>query len=766
MRRTALALAALCWCARPAASEDAVGKIFVREDGVYRLSFEELRDAGVTPKPVLAAKLSLSVGGEPVPLWVEDGGDGMFGPRDKIEFIGEHLRGADSYFNPYSDLNVYWLQIREPGSPRFRSQPPAANNAARTAGSGLFRRVRFEEDQLLLRFSRSPESGKELWYWARLSAADPEPWALPLPLEDRLEDAAQPVRLTVALRGWSWQQGGGTAAVPDHAVELRLNSTLLATVSWDGQQARRIEVPAVPAEAWLPSGNRLTLTVPARERDGNPVVDVVALNWIELSFPTAPRLAASQARFERFPGSGAELPRLAADGVHSLVLLADGGLRIEAALRAGQALRLPPGSDVRWLWAVADEAFLKPVAVARAHPPRLKDAAQSADYVMVAHPSLSAAVEPLAELHRRRGLKVTVVDVEEIYDEFAHGIVSPAAIREFVSYAYHHWAPPRLRFLLLIGDASWDPRAKEGGGRHEYSDWGFLPADGNKVRKNISTDYEGNAWAQNRNLVPTGSYLTAQGTAASDNEFAAIDGEDRLPDLAVGRFPVVTPAEVSAIVAKTVRYITAPEAGDWRRRMLWITNEDEAMRSNGDRLAELVAEQGYQSKKVYPDPRVRSNAELQGELRSAIDAGYAVVHFHGHGGRYIWRTGIADLKRSQDLFTLDDLEELTPSGRLPIVLSMTCYSAPFDHPMADSIGEKFLRLPDKGAVAVIAASWRIAPLLEFSQSLVKGLLSTETVGEALMQAKRSAPILQLIELYNLLGDPALPMVRPESAGAN
>ena len=44
-----------------------------------------------------------------------------------------------------------------------------------------------------------------------------------------------------------------------------------------------------------------------------------------------------------------------------------------------------------------------------------------------------------------------------------------------------------------------------------------------------------------------------------------------------------------------------------------------------------------------------------------------------------------------------------------MVLSMTCYSAPFDHPSADSIGEKFLRVPGKGAVAVLAASWRNAP---------------------------------------------------------
>ena len=55
------------------------------------------------------------------------------------------------------------------------------------------------------------------------------------------------------------------------------------------------------------------------------------------------------------------------------------------------------------------------------------------------------------------------------------------------------------------------------------------------------------------------------------------------------------------------------------------------------------------------------------------------------------------------------LDTLADNDRLPVVLSLTCYSAPFDHPTADSIGEKFLRIPERGAIAVFAASWRNSP---------------------------------------------------------
>jgi len=138
------------------------------------------------------------------------------------------------------------------------------------------------------------------------------------------------------------------------------------------------------------------------------------------------------------------------------------------------------------------------------------------------------------------------------------------------------------------------------------------------------------------------------------------------------------------------------------------------------------------------------------------------VHFVGHGGRYIWRTGPADWQQHRDLFNLDDIDKLDPSGRLPMVLSMTCYSAPFDHPSADSIGEKFLRVPGKGAVAVLAASWRNAPYQSMTTDVVTELTrpGAPSIGEAIQKVKRAGRHREFIEQYNLLGDPALRLAVP------
>ncbi|MFZ1797267.1 MAG: C25 family cysteine peptidase, partial [Dokdonella sp.] len=131
--------------------------------------------------------------------------------------------------------------------------------------------------------------------------------------------------------------------------------------------------------------------------------------------------------------------------------------------------------------------------------------------------------------------------------------------------------------------------------------------------------------------------------------------------------------------------------------------------------------------------------------------------------RYIWRTGPPDLRKNHDLFTLDDVSELNNGGRLPMVLSMTCYSAPFDNPTEDSIGERFLREADKGAIAVFAASWRNAPSTRFSENLVSELLEPgATIGEGIVRAKKSIDDRTLVEMYNLLGDPAVVLERPQA----
>jgi Peptidase family C25 len=772
MRRVlAAALAAVL--APAAAAALPAFKIAVEEDAAYRVRFADLAAAGLGGS-LPSAGLGLTCAGVPVPLWVEDGGDGTFGPGDHLEFLGRHLAGEASYLNEDTRYNVYVLRFDAAVPARMRAggPPPAAVRRAAGAFRALRSERHLEQDLLILRLPPPPDGRRdELWYWAKLTHDQREPFTQRLGLPDLEPAPGQTADLRIQFRGWSQPYEKAAPGDADHRVDVALNGAAIASAAWNGTGLYRLDVPGLALDRLVRGDNTLELRIPRRaaKADGTPLIDVVMLDWIEISYPRSAWIGDEQARLELGSAAAPGPLRLVSDPGRELLVFGESGWRGVAQATGerkgdGGVIRVadpPPGE--RSVTVTPAARLAAPAAVVLDRPSRLADRANRADYIIIAHPTLLAAVQPLAELHRARGLAVEVVDVEDVYDEFSHGIVDPRALRSFLSYAWHRWARPAPRFVLLVGDASWDGKNARAVDVN-YADWTYLPGESVTFGKNGSTPYPSGSELNHRHLIPTWNHTTGEGHSASDNWFADVDGDDGLPDLAIGRFPVVEPAEVAAIVDKTRRYVTAPEPGPWRRNVLMITNDDPGFQNASDSLALWAATAGYAAEKIYPAASETSNERNTRALVEALDRGASIVHFFGHGGRYIWRTGPPDLKKNHDLFTLGDLDRLQPTGRLPVVLSMTCYSAPFDHPNADSIGEKLLRLPGRGAVAVLAASWRNAPTVVWGQAVIAELARPgTTLGEAVMRAKHLVPDQDFVATYNLLGDPAIPVALPAGA---
>ena len=760
-------------------------KLMIQKDGVYRVSYEDLQRAGWAPKAGPApdsAGMALTVSGTPVPLWLDDGGDSRFDPGDAVEFVGEHLAGEETWLHPHSKLNVYRLAWDRPQEARrLESVPAPADGSASedavppNAAAPWIEERHLERDVLLLRFP-ARLAVKDTWYWAKLTQIDPRPFRRVLNLAELAvndPEALEHFEIRVALRGWSTPYGllprrhkDAPPPPAHHRLEAALNDVPVGAVEWNDQESATLVIRGgeLPPGTLRPGENVLTLKVPKREVGDPPqqLVDISLVNWIAVRYPRSPVVTSEQ--ISARPPQGSD--RIFTSGGEGAVIYA-GERRIETRSGTGWNLGERSLAELQFAALGADEpVWVVPAGGARSpkglepdYPSKLGTEDPRADYLMITHRKLAEAVQPLAELHRRRGLEVELIDVEDIYDEFNHGIVDPRAIRDFIAHAYHRWREPAPRFVLLVGDASWDSKNTRVLDAN-YADWGYRLDEGRRFVKNTSTKYEDNARVNHRGLIPTFAFMTGQGQAASDNPFVTVDGDDIAPDLALGRLPVTEPEEVAAIVEKIRAYVEEPEVGPWRRNILWVTNEERRFQRRSDQISEVAAKRGYTSERVYPSPEEASNAEHQVRLQEAFDQGQLLIHFLGHGGRYIWRTGPPDLKKNHDLFTLEHLDQLAPTKRLPVVLSMTCFSAPFDHPKADSIGEKLLRLPDRGAVAVLAASWRNSPSEIFSRLLVEDLTRPGTLGEAVMRAKGQIRSKRLVEMYNLLGDPALPMAAP------
>jgi hypothetical protein len=561
-------------------------KIHLADDGVYAVRFEDLAAAGLRADAgwIASRRLAVTNRGEPVPITVEDGGDGRFGPGDLFELVAEHPAGEGSYFSHVAVYNVYRLSF-DGGHSAEDSEDTAAAEAASPAtapptpaGPPIpLARHHLEKDRLLLRFGpKHRRDPPDPWYWARLTHVDRTPFRQRLRLPPAATAGETPVTLAVELRGWSYQPRDAETGLPDHRVELWLNDELVAAGEWDGQAAHRIEVPAVPRRLLRPGGNAIELRVPPRRPAGGdePIVDAVALDWIEVSHAAGRALGETQERWElAAPAAEGDGAPLVLSAVAPPQVFAAGGRRLaveEAGERRGgrRAFRVAMPAGETALWAVPDGALLAPAGVEIDRPSDLRRTDLQTDYLMIAHPTLRAAVEPLAALHRSRGLTVRLVDVDDVFDEFSHGIVDPRAIRDFLDFARRSYPPPAPRFVLLVGDASWDVHSARADDA-SYADWTFQSgAAMRRLRKNRSTAY---AQTRPRDLVPTGSYFSDQGHAASDNWFVSLSPPSHFPDMAIGRFPVTDPEEAAAIVAKTIRYLTTPEAGGWRHRVLWVS---------------------------------------------------------------------------------------------------------------------------------------------------------------------------------------------------
>jgi hypothetical protein len=109
------------------------------------------------------------------------------------------------------------------------------------------------------------------------------------------------------------------------------------------------------------------------------------------------------------------------------------------------------------LLAVSGSQLPSPAGVSLNQPSRLRQPANGADLLIITRSEFLSAVEPLKALRQSQGLSVAVVQIEDIYDEFSFGNKTPGSLRDFITYAATSWKK-KPRYVLLAGDASYDPR--------------------------------------------------------------------------------------------------------------------------------------------------------------------------------------------------------------------------------------------------------------------------------------------------------------------
>ena len=259
--------------------------------------------------------------------------------------------------------------------------------------------------------------------------------------------------------------------------------------------------------------------------------------------------------------------------------------------------------------------------------------------------------------------------------------------------------------------------------------------------------------SSSRSFVPT---LYAQTDpvivrfAPADALYGDVNG-DGVPEVAVGRFPVRTSAELDLMVSKTLAWASV------ERAVLAADQSDASLNfstlSNG--LAALFPEE-IEVSRAYMDTLGLAGARTA--LQAQMNQGGAFVGFLGHSSYARWSFA--------GLFTTADAAALTNSGRPLVVNQFGCWNNYFVEPTYNTLGHVLLVNGDRGAAATLG----MATLSGIDTEGLLGPILTprlmergKSIGQALVEAKaevaKVAPNRPDVQVgMTLLGDPELVLI--------
>ncbi|MCP3957629.1 MAG: DUF11 domain-containing protein [bacterium] len=634
---------------------------------------------------------------------------------DGIYFYGEGLESI------YTDDNVYWLEL---GAPALVATV-AGGSPVPVAGLDFADSLHFEEETLpLTSVIEDPDS--DFWYWGFVNVTpgagvDIDTLSVVVETPGRTA-AAIDAMMTVHLQAESRDDD----VDPDHQVEIRLNGTSIGTDSWDGSTAHQMDLTF--SQTLLADGaNTVEIHAPATSGIESEIffLDSIDISYRRSYTAVDDRLIAQAAGHHVITIDGYSRddvtvfditdPEAARLVTNPRIEPSGGGYQVsfETATPSSRYLAMP-----------LEDAAVPTVEIDQ--PSDLRARTNRADYLVIAAAGVEAAAEDLADYRQGLGFETRMVRLQDVYDEFNQGVVSPWAIRDFLAYATASWqlAP---RFAVLAGDSSFDFKDRLGFGG---------------------------------NLLPSPMTSTPAGLFPSDHRIADLAGDDGVPEVAVGRLPVRTGAQLAAYLAKLVAYEAA--AGAWKDRTVWVADaidEGGEFVEDSEWLIDVVPA-GLAVDRVYVDDL--GPAAARQELLDAFDDGALLIHFLGHGNL----TQIGD---NAGLMMSSDVPALTGGEKQPILVAMTCALGRFDRIVLDTLSESLVLHEDGGVIALWAPTG-----LSFNQEavlLADGFLpaaladgpGAESLGEAVAGALDSylstaqEPSRFIPFIYTLLGDPAIRM---------
>ncbi len=665
-------------------------------------------------------------------------------PRELLN-NGELVFYGDIPDTPYTATQTYWLTWnKSAGSEISRMKIPALT------GDVNLLKVRDYQDATKtyeenIVYDDNPiisGSGKTRWYWASLSTQTTATIRLNIKDTEGVEQCPDSIQVEVQM------VGKNKAGNINHVVAMTWDGVNVGQSNWTGTSEFTYKANLTPIQV-KPGFHQISfilkVTTPASQND-EVFMDNLTLKY-RYPLGSGNRDYLVQ-RSESDSLVGAYRLKNYPDGATPIYALDTNGHLFPADIRReGADGYLVARPDITaYLKGLSEDAYQPEVLVYQTGA-NLRDIRQQADYLIITHSDFLVQAQRLADYRKKQGLNVKVINVQDIYDQFSGGNLSPQAIKDFVRYTVGFWKRPTPGYIVFLGDGTSDYKEKNHNGVVNY-------------------------------IPPYRMFILAE-ESASDLWYTQVAGKDHFPDIILGRISVNNVEDVESILKKTINYEIQPEKGIWKNRVLLIA--DDGFEEDTREMATLLPPSIFRkflNLKDYPfidnyylptgeDSKISPEAN-QAIIDAISDGDYQIIYF-GHGSPNVWG-------HERMLFGGDsrnsDMKKLTNGRKLPFVVKLTCSTGQFDWPSRPwniCITEDMHRVSNGGAIALYSPTGKgFTPQHKaLTRKLIYSMYDNNRyqLGQAVMESAFSYFLLENADItpqmYILFGDPALTLY-PES----
>lgn len=719
----------------PFSYSDTWYKMTLRENGIYKLDGNYLANAGISLSTIDPQKIRIFNGGGKVlpidnsvprpelrelSILVSDGGDGIFNPTDYILFYGwsvnnweyDSISGEYKYHtNPYTWDNVYWLTFTG-NFPELAKRMEIVDGSLIDADPFVSiktkDRIHAETEAMLGEYPDGTPYNYFDWYWKGGSS---------FTLYPTLSNVFP----------------GDTAIIKVKDVSSYATSITLNSDTKSGSELEKFDSITSARFANLNSGlNTLVFNFSFRTYlDYYEVIywkKLICANDL-LSFENPDTSEVVEYRTSGFNGTAPYLFEIEDKfGVKRFINF----------VRTADSIKFQDQSvkgEKRQYYLLDQTKFKTPLSISLGELADLRNTFNGADLLVITHSNFYEQLQEYKSFRESfNSVRVKLIKVEDIYDEFSWGLFDPVAIRDFLKYAYENYSGPAPAFALLVGDGNYD------------------------YRNLLNTS--------SQNWIPP---FAAEWTVSDDNYvyFGTLgfldEDSNGVVDMFIGRWPVKTTQDVQIIINKIKNYETSPEYDTWKNLVTLVADDEYGPPGSiyekehtdyTERIAKEHIPRSFNLKKIYlmeyPFDANKKKPEAEDDIINAFNNGTVMINYMGHGNPNVWAHEYV-FRREQDI------PRLKNKWRLPLVYGASCSIGLFFNPYSEGMAEEFLRAEDKGAISVISATWLVYawPNAQLNYKAFDLLLSSDslTIAEALYVAKLLRGYNSNDRQFIIIGDP-------------